>query len=173
MVLILAIILAGVVFLYPRESEPSMVVDAGTVALFHDANAVVVRYIYPYPDPPSAVAAGTAAIMVFVGLGKTPIVQSIDTQTGICYTNEGEINRMVERNAEDCFGVPYPVIVLLEDKQTSIVMHDNVVEVRGPPERLRALTLYALSEMFPDVNRLYVYAVQKAAELNIPTPRHR
>lgn len=173
-VLASAVVITLLPFLLPRGSSPPlMLVDAGTVALFHDANTVVVRYVYPYSSPPSAVAAGTAAVMVLVGLGKVPVVQSIDRERGVCYTNEGNAEVVVEKSVKECLDLPYPAIVIIEDREMSITMHGSVVEVRGPPERLKALTLYALSEMFPGVSRLYAQAVEKASEINIPIPERR
>ncbi len=162
---VLALVIIGVLafFFWPEERPPRMVIDARTVALLHESNAVVVRYFYPYSVPGAAVAAGEVAVMYFSAAGKRTIVQAIDTNAGVCYTNEGNYMRSVEENVDACLSTRYPVVSIVEAREPAIVMHGGTMEVRGPPQMLRSLMVYALSQVFPDFAERYSKALSVAS----------
>ncbi len=162
-VLALALVVSLAVFLWPEEKPPQMVVDARTVALLHESNAVVIRYFYPYSVPGAAVAAGEVAVMYFSAAGKRTIIQAIDVNAGVCYTNEGNYMKSVEENVDACLSTNYPVISVVEAREPSIVMHGETMEVRGPPQMLRSLMVYALSQVFPDFASTYARALNVAS----------
>jgi len=140
---------------FGREIPPKMVFDVRTVTALQEANAVVVRFVYPYEYPGPAVAAGEAAIVVFNAMGKRTIVQAVDMNKGVCYTNEGNYEQAKTIPLRACLDTNLPVVVILESSTPSVVMHGNTMEIRGPPNYIQAVTLYALDQVFPGASETY------------------
>ncbi len=161
LVVLAFIALAVVVYVMtlPKEAEkePFVVVgDVGYLTTFLDANTVVVRVVYPFTDAQGAVAAITYASAVLTAKGKRVIIQTFEGN--LCYTNEGNVEGVVERNIEDC-ELNLPTITVREGTGM-IRIEPHRVEISGTPKYLQPAVSYVLRKIYPDADIVYARVFQ-------------
>lgn len=161
--LLVGILILGVVLIYlfyprPHHKEP-FVIEGSVDNLIPilEANTVIVRTVYPFTDAQGAVAATTYLSTVLSAKGKKVILQSI--RGNVCYTNEGNVENVVEKNLEEC-ELNLPTIVVREGTGR-IVIKPYLVEIYGPPPYLMPAASFLLKKIYPDADQIYYSAMER------------
>jgi hypothetical protein len=166
---ILLLLAVGILYYYqavPREKGVRFAVigDPLDMASFLDVNAVVVRAVYPFSDIRGASNAVVYLSSVFTAKGKTAIIQYVDGNT--CYTNEGNVEKAVEKNLSDCL-LPLPTIEIREGTNRVVIEKNKATIYADPPDMIYGASLVA-KMVYPDADQVYQSVMSAVGRIRKP-----
>ncbi len=146
-VLLLVMVIA---FYFLREERPYLLIegDLSYLSDIKDANMVLIRIVYPFSDAQGAVSAVAYLSTVLSAKGKQVIIQAVEGDR--CYTNEGNVESVVEGKCRDI----YPMILILEG-EGKVVSKKGYTEISAPPHLLQQAAAFVIKKVYPDADEVY------------------
>jgi len=158
----------GYLVFYPSPDEEKVKIHADPefAASLAESNTVILRLYFPYTNTAGPGTATTYATQVFVFVGKTVILQTIEGNrcTRTSFTPTPEDKNVVEKNEiilspQECIAESaiVPTIEMRQAPEDRITQTPLVTKVEGKPEDIPLMVRYVILKVYPNADEIVQY----------------